>query len=379
MEGCPSAELSITSSFHSSPPLQLRPRRRTFSTRRRSISIKLCTHCELPESGCHLLVVALRGRDAVLLNAPLSDCVEAADEVVQHRRGDHTLVCRTDTLLCIHANLLLSEAHGEHAVDEGLDEPLSGRAGVPPKHDARLDGQVNLEHVHQVDEHGDQVLRGGCVGDGGRVGLPGGLEHLSLGVDELDAVVGSWVVRRGDHHSDRLAANLLGAENSEESHSVESTWEQRRPASGERIWVSSERDGASEEADGGDDARFVLNPAVPNEYSYPCGFGYLSAPEMMASDGRREERELIGKERGKVRDGGQSPTSSLPCSLPRHPRARRGFTSQPSSNYLHAYSDAKDIRKKMCMQITDRCKPEMSGKIVPPPPPSIPSSSRRCQ
>lgn len=150
---------------------------------------------------------------------------------MEHGCSHDALVAGRVALAPVEADLLVRHAHRLEAGTEGLHKLDSTRPGVAPEDDRRLDGEVDLERAHEPGDDVDQGVGGRGVGERGRVALPGGLEHLALGVDELDSVVDCRVVRRRHHHSDRLASELLGPEDGQDTHAVERRM--KRASSGE--------------------------------------------------------------------------------------------------------------------------------------------------
>lgn len=72
---------------------------------------------------------------------------------------------------------------------ESLDETRAGGASVVAVDDGSRNGQVDLGGEDDLLEGGDEGFGAEGVGELGSVGLPGRVEHLSHGVDELDSVV----------------------------------------------------------------------------------------------------------------------------------------------------------------------------------------------
>jgi hypothetical protein len=174
------------------------------------------TNRQLAEGRRHLVVVALDGRCAVLLELALALGVLSSDEVVQNRGRDDALVARPWLLALLKADSGFVEADGRQTARESECEALARRPGVTPKDDARLDRGIDLKRVDELLEDTDELGWVAGVADARRMPLPRGLEHLAPGVNQLDAVVGRRIVRGRDHDADRLAVQLLRPQDGEE-------------------------------------------------------------------------------------------------------------------------------------------------------------------
>jgi hypothetical protein len=177
------------------------------------------TYDELSERRNHLLVVSAGRWHTVLLEISLPLSVHAPDDVVQHRRRQDSLVARLLLLALAQPDLGLAHARSDQSIPQRIHQFLPTWPGIPSEDDARSDGDVNLESLDEMLKHLDELGRGRSIADLGSKRLPARFEHLPSRVDELDAVVGRRVVRGGDHHSNRLASELLRAEDGEETDS----------------------------------------------------------------------------------------------------------------------------------------------------------------
>lgn len=141
---------------------------------------------------------------------------------MQHWGRDNPLVARRLLLAQSETNLSVIHATCDKTIAQGSNKFVATRPSVTTKDDARFDRGVDLERLYQTFEGADKLLGIRRVADLGGMNLPGGLEHLSTRVDELDAVVRCWVVRGSDHDTDRSSLKLLGPENRNETQAEES-------------------------------------------------------------------------------------------------------------------------------------------------------------
>lgn len=81
------------------------------------------------------------------------------------------------------------DADGLQSVLESLDEPRAGRASVVTINYGRRDGQVDLGGEDDLLEGGNESFGAEGVRELGSVCLPGGVEHLSHGIDEFYSIV----------------------------------------------------------------------------------------------------------------------------------------------------------------------------------------------
>ena len=126
------------------------------------------------EGTSQLLVVALSAGLTISLGS--TSGVEAASDVVELGGGQDAVIGR----LCVQ-NL--------ETVEEGVDKRLSTRAGVASKDDVGGLGEVDLQGADHGANVIDQLLVRLGVGQGGRMSLPGTLEHLSHGIHQLDTII----------------------------------------------------------------------------------------------------------------------------------------------------------------------------------------------
>lgn len=200
------------------------------------------THRELGVGRREFAVVPFDGRLPV--RHGFLGRVVAPDEVMQLRRRDESGVEEVEFRLGRRvARRLRAERARVEPVGEGADQRSARRAGIVAVDDVGGLGQVGSGFADEGLQGREEFFVRLGVGELGREGFPGGVEHLAHRVDEFHAVVlrghkggqsgwsrGAkgfggerdanvfWVVASGDHDADAFAVQVLAAEDGEEAY-----------------------------------------------------------------------------------------------------------------------------------------------------------------
>ena len=151
-----------------------------------------------------LLVVSLNGDLSVRVRVVLS--VGGASEVVQLRCGQDIVV-----------NVLSTGSL--ESIGQCFNELLAGGTSVTSNDNVGRKAGVNAKILCCLRVCLSHLFTR-CVGESGSIALPRLLQHISVGINELDTVVLCWVVGGSDHHADRLSFELPGTKSSKKTDGV---------------------------------------------------------------------------------------------------------------------------------------------------------------